>query len=77
MDENVANAEKFLKRFPVDYPVLLDTKASIAKAYHVAGMPTSFIIDQAGRIVLTHQGFKEPDIDLIRDHVQALMKPLQ
>ena len=76
VDENVAKAKKFLKRFPVDYPVLLDTDASTAKDYHVAGMPTSFLIDQTGNIVLTHQGFKENDIDLIRDHVRALMKPL-
>ncbi|MDG2071613.1 MAG: TlpA disulfide reductase family protein [Pseudomonadales bacterium] len=76
VDEEVAKAEKFLTRFPVDYPVLLDTDASTAKVYRVAGMPKSFIIDQVGNIVLTHQGFKETDIDLIRAHVRALMKPL-
>jgi peroxiredoxin len=76
VDEDVGQAEKFLKRFPVDYPVLLDTDASTARAYHIVGMPTSVIIDQAGNIVMIHQGFKETDIDLIRGHVRALMKPL-
>ena len=77
VDENVGKAEKFLKRFPVDYPVLLDTDASTARAYHIVGMPTSVIIDQAGNIVMIHQGFKESDIDLIRGHVQGLIKPLR
>jgi|TARA_B110000240_G_C13427790_1_gene422366 peroxiredoxin len=76
VDEDVGKAEKFLNRFPVDYPVLLDTGASTARAYHIVGMPTSVIIDQAGKIVMIHQSFKESDIDLIRGHVRPLIKPL-
>jgi peroxiredoxin len=37
--------------------VAFDPEGGTAEAYHVAAMPTSFVIGRSGTIVLTHGGF--------------------
>ena len=73
IDEDITKAKRFLQRYPVDYPILLDTSASVAEAYELPAMPTSFIIDQNGNITYTHVGLKEKDIEEIRGHVVDLL----
>ena len=75
LDENLDDAKKFLKRFPVDYPVLLDPKGRLPKKYDLPGMPTSYLIDRKGRIQKIHVGFKETDLrDIRRQAIKLLRK---
>jgi len=37
--------QKFLEITPVDFPVLLDRDRTVAKAWHVVSLPTSFVLD--------------------------------
>ena len=73
IDEDITNARRFLQRYPVKYPILVDTSASVAEAYDLRAMPTSFIIDQNGNIAYTHVGFKAKDIGEIRGQVVELL----
>jgi thiol-disulfide isomerase/thioredoxin len=43
-------ARAFLRRFDVRYPILADPSATIAVRYHLAGIPTTFVLDRRGRI---------------------------
>jgi type II secretory pathway component GspD/PulD (secretin) len=61
------------KNFVVDQRVrgnvtiISPTKISIAEAYKVAALPTLFVIDQSGKMVFQHTGFKkELEADLTR-----------
>ncbi len=61
VDTELADARKFLKNFPVDYPILLDPEGKMPIAYDIRGLPTAFIIDRQGTVVYKHLGFKERD----------------
>ncbi|MGH1486167.1 MAG: TlpA family protein disulfide reductase [Cellvibrionaceae bacterium] len=61
VDENLNDALKFLKKYPVDYPILLDSKGLSPRSYQVKGMPTAYLIDEKGIIIYKHTGFKKKD----------------
>ena len=73
LDEDEQNAIGFLRRFPVNYTVLSDPHGQVAKTYELPGMPSSFVISRAGKISLTHIGFRRGDMSLIRDHIEGLI----
>ncbi|MCJ9430089.1 TlpA disulfide reductase family protein [Kordiimonas marina] len=57
LDHSKGAAERFLKKMGATLPVVFDSKGKIARAYKVADMPTSFLIDRNGKIRFTHKGF--------------------
>lgn len=65
VDEKLSDALKFLKKYPVDYPVLLDPKGQSPRAYGVPGMPTAYLIDEQGIVIYKHSGFHKKDKILI------------
>jgi thiol-disulfide isomerase/thioredoxin len=74
VDENPKDALRFLKRFAPKHNVITDPKGEVAALYELPGMPTSFIINGAGNVVYRHLGFKEKDIDIIRQHLMTLLE---
>ncbi|RMF16812.1 MAG: TlpA family protein disulfide reductase [Gammaproteobacteria bacterium] len=74
LDEDPQDALRFLKKYPVEYPVASDKNATLPPKYGLVGMPTSYLVDQKGNIVAVHQGFKEANIEHIRDAVFKLWK---
>ncbi|TAN64961.1 MAG: TlpA family protein disulfide reductase [Methylobacter sp.] len=75
LDEDHANAEKFLKDFPVTFTLLHDSKGEWADKYVVDSMPTSFIVDRQGVIQNIHHGFTSGDInELDQKIIQLLAK---
>ncbi|MFA5114884.1 MAG: TlpA disulfide reductase family protein [Candidatus Omnitrophota bacterium] len=42
---------RFLKRYPLKYPVLIDESLKVAMEYHVVGVPTYVLIDKKGDII--------------------------
>lgn len=73
LDEDQEKGSRFLKRFPVNYTVLSDPTGQVAEVYQLPGMPSSFVIDRAGIITLTHTGFKQGDMTIIRNHIKWLL----
>lgn len=70
VDENLKDALGFLDRYPVSYPVLLDPKGQMPKAYDVKGMPTAYLLDPSGKILYRHEGFKKKDRIKIEQLIQ-------
>ncbi len=70
VDENLKDALGFLDRYPVSYPVLLDPKGQMPKAYDVKGMPTAYLLDPTGKVIYKHVGFKKKD----REKIVELIK---
>jgi cytochrome c biogenesis protein CcmG/thiol:disulfide interchange protein DsbE len=57
LDKDRDAAERFLEQNPARFTVAFDPGGESAEAYHVAAMPSSFVIAPDGRIALTHAGF--------------------
>jgi peroxiredoxin len=69
-DEVVA----YVKKHGYHFDVLLDPKNAVAEAYKVSGVPETFIIDRAGRIVAHHSGAFDWSQPAIRDALEELLK---
>ena len=53
--------KRFLKRNPIDFPILYDRESEAFYAWNVKGLPTSFVIDREGRIRYLVRGAMEWD----------------
>ena len=73
LDEDQANAEKFLKDFPVTFTLLHDGKGEWADKYVVESMPTSFIVDRQGVIKNIHHGFTSDDMNELEQKIVQLL----
>jgi peroxiredoxin len=71
-DSNAANA--WLKETPVSFPILYDTESKVSKLYDVAGMPTSVIIDRAGKVRLIHRSYRPGDENEYLDSIRSLIR---
>ena len=56
IDEDTKDATAFAAAQKLSFPVLLDPKQRVAKAYEVEAIPTIYVIDKNGKIIYGHQG---------------------
>ncbi len=66
VDQRIEDAEAFLDQHPVDYPVVGDVDNRLFTHLQVTGLPTGFLLNASGEIVLTHRGFKPSDKPFIK-----------
>jgi len=59
VDKKRADAERFLAQVPAEFTIVYDMPGTTPAAYAVKGMPSSYLIDAAGRIVAVEQGFRD------------------
>ncbi len=62
----------FLTDFGVEFPVLLDAKSKVSRAWPMMGLPVSFVIDPKGRIALQAIGGREWDDEKLIKQILAL-----
>jgi thiol-disulfide isomerase/thioredoxin len=72
--ESKQQVESFLKQFPADFPVLLDSDGITVKPWKIIAFPTTFVIDQQGIIQLAYFGGLEWDNPAVVTQLQALLK---
>jgi peroxiredoxin len=63
--ESPEKVKAFIEANMVAFPVLLDRKGTVAKAYKVVGVPTYVLIDRDGRIAF--RGHELPEINKVLD----------
>jgi peroxiredoxin len=73
VDENPADAMRFLRRFEVGYPVVGDARGAIAARYDVRDMPSSYLIDRSGVVREVHRGFNRKGAARLREAVARLV----
>ncbi len=73
VDPEAADAKRFLRQVPVDYPVLSDVKSEVLNAFNVQGLPTHFLIDRGGVIRTSGKGFSAAEAVQIRTRVKQLL----
>jgi len=58
IDEDAAAATEMADTLKVSYPVLLDVKNEVAKAYQIGTMPLTVLIDREGTVRYVSEGYK-------------------
>ena len=56
------------------FPILLDTRSQGMRSWKVAGLPTTFLVDQQGRIVASAIGGREFDHPEMIREIQKLLR---
>lgn len=73
MDFRVEDALRFLRDYPVSYPVLRDTGV-LPETYGLEVMPTSYLIDRQGFIRHIHYGYRRGDGAQLRSAFLQLLE---
>ena len=74
--ESVERIQDFLQTLPVlpAFPMLLDPDGSVSQAWHARVVPTTWVVDRNGRIVLGAVGEVDFDSPDLRGQIKALMQ---
>ncbi|MGE3772077.1 MAG: TlpA family protein disulfide reductase [Gammaproteobacteria bacterium] len=73
VDEKRKDAEHFLARVAVRYPVVFDPAGHCPAVFGVPGMPTTYLVDRRGIVRHVHSGFREDDAQALVTDIDALL----
>lgn len=73
LDEEAADAASFLAAHPAQFRVAGGDNTACASAFKVEAMPSSYLIDRAGRVRLVHHGFRAGDAETLRAQLETLL----
>lgn len=68
------DAEGFIAKTPVSFPIVFDKDSAVSKLYKVEGMPSTVLIDRNGVLRWVHRVYKPGDENEYLDHVRALLR---
>ncbi|HZK79981.1 MAG TPA: TlpA disulfide reductase family protein [Humisphaera sp.] len=75
VDENPVEMDRFLKSANVSFPTVRDARHKLVATADIAAMPTSFLIDRAGKIRFVHKGFfGDETVKQYREQINLLLK---
>ena len=74
VDEDPADADRFLAAVPVSFPVVYDSQSKVSEMYKVDAMPTTIMIDRDGRKRFLHRGYKVGYEDEYAQQVKLLVR---
>ncbi len=70
VDVDPQDAKPFLAKYPANFAIHYDPEGTIAEAYQVPGMPTSYLIKD-GEILTRHVGFRKSESEALMDEVAS------
>ena len=59
VDKKREDADRFLKLAPAEFIIVFDPAGATPAAWQVKSMPSSYLVDAAGKVVLVENGFKD------------------
>ncbi len=74
VEPDSAEAQAWLAKVPVSFPILFDRQNQVAESFGVEGMPSSVFIDRSGNVRYVHRGYKPGDEAKYADMVRSLVK---
>jgi peroxiredoxin len=74
VDANSKDAEEWLSKTPVSFPVVFDRESKVSKLYDVSAMPSTVFIDRQGNVRYLHRGYKAGDEGEYLNQIRALLK---
>jgi peroxiredoxin len=73
-DVSSADAERFLKRVNVTFPLVRDAEDAVARAFGVKAMPSGYLVDRKGVVRKVHLGFTAETAAALETEIEALLK---
>jgi peroxiredoxin len=74
VDANSKDAEDWLSKTPVSFPVLFDRDSKVSALYDVKAMPSTVFIDRKGNVRYLHKCYKPGDEGEYLNQIRALLK---
>ena len=74
VDDDVRNAAEVAAKLGVGFPVLLDTDKQVSRAYDLATMPSTVLIDRDGKVRYVHRGYLAGVEDAYDKQILELLK---
>ena len=68
-----ADAEHFLARVPVSFPLVADPGDAVARAFDVQAMPSGYLVDRKGVVRYVHRGYTAETADELRREIESLL----
>jgi len=69
-----ADAERFLGKTPVSFPILFDPDNQVSGSYGVSAMPTTFLVDRQGRLRWQHRAYKPGDEAKYIEQIRQMLR---
>ena len=73
VDKKRADADRFLSQLPATFPVVFDEAGVSPAAFGVKGMPSSYLIDARGNVVLVERGFLDVSSAELENRIKSLL----
>lgn len=73
VDEQVADAEAFLRQQPAEFSIALDAEQMCAKSFDVQAMPSTYLVDRKGKVRYVHMGFRSSEAENLESQVKRLL----
>jgi peroxiredoxin len=74
VDQERENAEAFIAKMKVSFPIVHDGKHAVADRFKPPRMPTSYVLDREGKVRHVHEGFRKSDARKIEQQIEALLQ---
>jgi thiol-disulfide isomerase/thioredoxin len=75
LDKKIGNVERFVADTGVDLSVLIDGPDGLAVELDLAAVPSTYLLDRDGRVVMVVQGYKEDELLRLKKAAEDLLKP--
>ena len=72
-DVAAADAQRFLERVRVSFPLVADGDDAIARSFRVKAMPSGYLIDRRGTVRYVHRGFTAETGAALEKQVDGLL----
>lgn len=73
LDEDAAEAARFLAGQKVSFRVVGGDNSACARAFAVDSMPMTYLLDREGRVRFIQRGFRKGGGEALREHVERLL----
>ncbi len=74
LDSEQAAAKKALSELGLKFTVLFDPQGQTAERYGLETMPSSYLLDQSGKVIAIHSGFNAAKTAEIEKQIKSLLK---
>lgn len=73
-DVSNADAQRFLQRVSVSFPLVRDAQDAAARAFDVKAMPSGYLLDRRGVVRKVHRGFTDETAAALEREIESLLK---
>jgi thiol-disulfide isomerase/thioredoxin len=74
VESEKADAERFLGKTPISFPILFDPDNRVSGSYGVSAMPTTILVDRQGRLRWQHRAYKPGDEAKYIEQIRAMLR---